>query len=185
MSSLTDIKKGLIIKYNNAPFIVMDAKFLRMQQRKPVMQTKLKNIKTAQVVEYSFKQGESVEVADVSRSKANFLYKEKEKFCFMEQENYEQYYLSQDIIGESFKFLKDSQEVNLVFYEGDVIGVELPPKVDLKVISAPPGVKGDTATGATKQITLETSAVVNAPLFVHEGDTVKINTDTGEYVERV
>jgi len=185
MSFLTDIKKGLIIKYNNAPFMVMGAKFLRMQQRKPVMQTKLKNIKTGQVVEYSFKQGENAEEADVSRHKANFLYKEKEKFCFMEQQNYEQYYLSKDIVGEGAKFLKDSQEVNLVFYEDNVLAVELPPKVNLKVISAPPGIKGDTATGGTKQITLETGATINAPLFMNEGDTVKINTNTGEYVERV
>jgi len=185
MSFLTDIKKGLIIKYNNAPFMVMDAKFLRMQQRKPVMQTKLKNIKTGQVVEYSFKQGENAVEADVSRRKANFLYKEKENFCFMEQENYEQYYLSKDIVGEGAKFLKDSQEVNLVFYEDNVLAVELPPKVNLKVISAPPGIKGDTATGGTKQITLETGATINAPLFMNEGDTVKINTNTGEYVERV
>jgi elongation factor P len=185
MSSLTDIKKGLIIKYNGDPFVVMDAKFLRMQQRKPVMQTKLKNIKTGQVVEYSFKQGENAEEADVARRKASFLYKEKENFCFMEQENYEQHYLSAEMVGDSAKFLKDSQEVNLVFYEDNIIGVELPPKVVLKVISAPPGVKGNTATGGYKSVILETGAVINAPLFLEEGALVRVNTETGEYVERV
>lgn len=185
MSSLTDIKKGLIIKYNGDPYVVMDAKFLRMQQRKPVMQTKLKNIKTGQVVEYSFKQGESAEEADVTRRKADFLYKEKENYCFMEQENYEQYYLSAEMVGEGAKFLKDGQSVNLVFYEDAVIGVELPPKVVLKVVSAPPGVKGNTATGGYKAVTLETGTVINAPLFLEEGSLVRVNTETGEYVERV
>lgn len=185
MSSLTDIKKGIVIKYNNDPFVVVDAKFLRMQQRKPVMQTKLKNVRTGQVMEYSFKQGENVELADMTRQRANFLYKEKDKFCFMEQENYEQYYLEPELVGDGAKFLKESQEVDLVVYEERVIGVQLPPKVNLKVVSAPPGIKGDTATGGVKAVTLETGAVINAPLFISEGETVKINTETGEYVERV
>jgi elongation factor P len=185
MSSLTDIKKGLIIKYNGDPFVVMDAKFLRMQQRKPVMQTKLRNIKTGQVVEYSFKQGESAEEADVTRRKASFLYKEKENFCFMESENYEQHYLNAEMVGVGAKFLKEGQEVDLIFYEENIIGVQLPPKVVLKVVSAPPGVKGNTATGGFKPVTLETGAVIDAPLFLEEGEMVRVNTETEEYVERV
>ncbi|HRY62987.1 MAG TPA: elongation factor P [Patescibacteria group bacterium] len=184
MSDLTDIKKGLLIKYNGDPYVVMEAKFLRMQQRKPVMQTKLKNIKTGKVVEYSFKQGESAEEADVTRRKANYLYEEKGRYAFMEQENYEQYEIDKEMVGEAAKFMKEAQEVDLIFYEDNIIGVELPPKVVLKVISAPPGIKGDTVSGSGKPVTLETGAVINAPLFVNEGDNLRVNTQTGEYVER-
>jgi elongation factor P len=185
MSTLTDIKKGLIIKFNKEPYMVVDAHFLRMQQRKPVMQTKLKNVKNGQVVEYSFKQGESVEEADITRRKANFLYKERENFYFMEQESYEQVCLDKILVGESSNFLKETQEVDLVFYEESIIGVRLPPKVVLKIVATPPGVKGNTATGGSKQATLETGAVVNVPLFISEGEMIRVNTETGEYVERV
>ena len=184
MSELTDIKKGLLIKYNGDPYVVMEAKFLRMQQRKPVMQTKLKNIKPGKVVEYSFKQGERAEPADITRRKANYLYQEKNRFCFMEQENYEQYEIEKELVGEAAKFLKESQELDLIFYEDNIIGVQLPPKVVLKVISAPPGIKGDTVSGSGKPVTLETGAIINAPLFINEGDSVRGNTETGEYVER-
>lgn len=185
MSNLTEIKKGTIIKFNKEPFLVQEAKFLRMQQRKPVMQTKMKNIKTGQIVEYSFKQGESVEEADMSRKKANFLYKEKDKYYFMDTAEYEQICLGEDLVGEVKKFLKETQEVDLVLYEDSIIGVKLPPKVDLKVTQTPPGVKGDTATGGKKAAVLETGAVVNVPLFINEGEIIRVNTDTGEYVERV
>jgi len=184
MSTLTDIKKGIILKFNNEPCVVQEAKFLRMQQRKPVMQTKMKNIKTGQVIEYSFKQGEPVELADMSRRKANFLYKEKDKYCFMDAD-YEQIYLAEDLIGAAKKFLKETQEMDLILYEDSIIGVKLPPKVDLKIIQAPPGVKGDTATGGKKAAVLETGATINVPLFINEGEIIRVNTETEEYVERI
>lgn len=184
MSTLTDIKKGIVLKFNNEPYLVQEAKFLRMQQRKPVMQTKMKNIKTGTVVEYSFKQGENVELADMSRKKANFLYKEKDKYVFMDTD-YEQIYLSKDLIGEAVKLLKETQEVDLILYEDSIIGIKLPPKVDLKVMQAPPGVKGDTATGGKKPATIETGVIINVPLFINEGEVIRVNTESGEYVERV
>lgn len=184
MSTLTDIKKGVILKFNGEPCLVQEANFLRMQQRKPVMQTKMKNIKTGQVVEYSFKQGESAELADMSRKKASFLYKEKDSYVFMDAD-YEQISLAEDLIGDSVKFLKETQEVDLILYEDSIIGVKLPPKVELKVVQAPPGVKGDTATGGKKPVTLETGAVINVPLFINEAEVIRVNTETGEYVERV
>jgi len=184
MSTLTDIKKGMILKFNSEPFLVQEAKFLRMQQRKPVMQTKMKNIKTGQVVEYSFKQGENIEEADISRKKADFLYKEKDKYVFMDAD-YEQIALNQDLVGEAEQFLKETQVVDLILYEDSIIGVKLPPKVDLKVVHTPPGIKGDTATGGKKSATLETGVIINVPLFIDEGEVIRVNTDTGEYVERV
>ncbi len=185
MSSLTEIKKGLIIKYNNAPCQVVEAKFLRMQQRKPVMQVKMRNIKTGQVVEGSIKPGEKIEVADVVRKRANFLYKEGSKYYFMDQEEYEQYPLAKEMLSDEAKFLKESQGVDLIFYEDSIIGLELPPKVDLKVVSAPEGVKGDSAGSVTKTATIETGYELNVPMFIKEGDVIRVNTETGEYVERV
>ena len=184
MLDYNQLRSGVVFIYNGQPYEVLEYEFLRMQQRKPVMQTKLKNIKTGKVVEYSFKQGERAEPADITRRKANYLYQEKNRFCFMEQENYEQYEIEKELVGEAAKFLKESQELDLIFYEDNIIGVQLPPKVVLKVISAPPGIKGDTVSGSGKPVTLETGAIINAPLFINEGDSVRVNTETGEYVER-
>lgn len=185
MSSLTEIKRGCLVKYNDKPHLVVDAKFLRMQQRKPVMQTKLKNLLTGQTVEYNFKQGENIEHVEVSRVKTSYLYQEKDNYVFMDQTNYEQYELSPAVVGDKANYLKDSLEVTLIFYEGQVIDLQLPPKVELKVTEAPPGVKGNTAQGGSKPITLETGLVINAPLFINEGDIIRINTETNEYVERI
>ncbi len=184
MSTLTEIKKGLVIKYNNAPHLIVDAQFLRMQQRKPVVRTKMKNVKTGQTVEYSFKQGEKVEFADIGRKKATYLYSEGDNLWFMDSESYDQVAVNKDVLGEGAKFLKESQEVDLIIFEENIIGVELPPKVVLKVIAAPLGVKGDTATNASKPVTLETNATMNVPLFINEGDLIRVNTETGAYVER-
>lgn len=184
MSTLTEIKKGQVIKYNNAPHLIVAAQFLRMQQRKPVVRTKMKNVKTGQTVEYSFKQGEKIEYADIGRQKATYLYREGENLWFMDSENYDQVAVNKNIVGEAAKFLKESQAVDLTIFEESIIGVELPPKVVLKVASAPEGVKGDTATNAFKPATLETGVVINVPLFINEGDSIRVNTESGEYVER-
>ena len=185
MSSLTEIKKGLVIKFNDEPHQVLEAKFLRMQQRKPVMQTKLRNIKTNKVVEYSFKPGESVEEADITRHKSSYLYHDQNFYYFMDDENYEQIEMDRKLVGGAADFLKESAPVDLVFFEDKIIGIELPPKAVLKVASAPLGIKGDSVSNATKPATLETGAVISVPLFVNEGDMVRVNTATGEYVERV
>jgi elongation factor P len=185
MSSLTEIKRGCLLKYNDKPHLVVDARFLRMQQRKPVMQTKLKNLITGQTVEYNFKQGEKIEHVEVAHVKVSYLYKEKDKYFFMDQGNYEQYELDTSIVGDKANYFKDSLEVDLVFYEGAVIDLQLPPKVELRVTQAPPGVKGDTAQGGFKPITLETGLVINAPLFINEGDLIRVNTETNDYVERI
>lgn len=184
MSALTDIKKGIVIKYNSAPFVVMEANFCRMQQRKPVMQTKLKNIKTGQVVEYSFKQGEKVEMADITRRKVNYLYREGHKYFFMSEDDFDQFFIEKENLESKENFLTDSLAVNILYFEEEMIGVELPPKVDLKVIETPEGVKGNSAGNVTKTAELETGYKLSVPMFVNEGDVIRVNTETGEYVER-
>lgn len=186
LSSLNDIKKGIVLNYQGEPCIIMEASFMRMQQRKPVMQTKMRSLRTGKVTEYSFKPGETVEEADITRKKASFLYAQDAQYYFMDQESYDQFFVNAAEVGEGKVFLKEGQEVEILFFDDAPIAVQLPKKLDLKVTEAGSAVKGDTASGnVTKEITLETGAVIKAPLFVKEGDMIRINTDTGEYTERV
>lgn len=186
LSSLNSIKVGMILHYNGEPYQVQTANFVRMQQRKPVMQTKLRHLITGRTLEYSFKPGEKVEEADLEKRKANFLYTDDTTAYFMDQENYEQFGVALSVVGPGVKLLKDGTQVTTLIFNDAPISVEVPPKVDLKVTQADPAVKGDSAQGrVTKIITLETGATLSAPLFVKEGDIIRINTETGEYVERV
>lgn len=186
LSSLNDIKKGMVIVYEGEPCLIMEASFVRMQQRKPVMQTKMRTLRNNKVIEYSFKPGESVEEADIERKKASYLYTEAEQYYFMDAESYDQFFVNASEIGEGKKFLKEGQEVEILLFDESPIAVQLPKKIDLKVTEAGSAVKGDTASGnVTKEVTLETGATIRVPLFVKEGDIIRINTDTGEYTERV
>ncbi len=186
MGTLNDIKKGLVVTINGEPYLVLEAKFLRMQQRKPVMQTKLKNLITGKVLENNFKPGDRIAEADIGKRKVNYLYRDSQGYHFMDNESYEQFSITAETISGQGQFLKEGLTVDAVYFNNQPISIQLPPKVELKVASAPPGVRGDTAQGkATKTITLETGTTINAPLFVKEGDIIRLNTETGEYVERV
>ncbi len=162
----SDLKKGTVIVWNNQPHVIMTSQFVRMQQRKPVMQVKMRNLLTGKVVEYSFKSGERVEQADVTKRKSQFLYKDQAGTHFMDQESFETVDLPKDLTAAIEGYLKDGMEVNLIYFEDKPIDVDMPVKIDLKVTSTPPGIKGDTATGGTKPATLETGYVVNVPLFI-------------------
>lgn len=186
LPTLNSIKVGLTILFHNEPYIVQTANFVRMQQRKPVMQTKLKHLITGRVVEYSFKAGESVETADLERIKANFLYTDAEGAHFMENKNYEQYTFTAEQLGTQMQFLKDGMEVDILLFNEAAITVALPPKIDLKITSAPEGARGDSTQGRVmKDATLENGLMVRVPIFVKEGDVIRVSTETGEYTERV
>lgn len=186
ISTLNDIKRGLIINYQNEPWQVMEAHFMRTSQRKPVMQTKLKSLLTEKTLEVSFKPSDKVETADITKKQAQFLYADQENAHFMDQESYEQFAIKSNVIEKKLTFLKEGESIEALFWQNQPLTINLPKKVDLKVIAAPPGIKGDSAQGrVTKQITLENQLTINAPLFIKEGDIVRINTETGEYVERV
>ncbi len=184
ISTLNDIKKGVTLIWNNEPHVVLEANFVRMQQRKPVMQTKLKNLISGKVVEYSFKQGERIEEADLNKGKANYLYKDENLAYFMNNDTYEQFDIPLDQLGAKINFLKEGTDCEVLYFDNKPINVEIPIKIKLKVTSAPPGVKGDSSSNVTKQVELETGAVINAPLFVKEGEELIVNTETGEYVGR-
>lgn len=186
LSSLNDLKPGVTIVYNNEPHVILKSQFVRMQQRKPVMQTKMRNLISNKIFEYSFKPGEKVEEAEIVRKKVNYLYKAGNEFFFMDNKDYEQVSLPTVQVGEKEKFMKEGLEVAIISFDGRAINLELPPKVDLKVVSTIEGVKGDTAQGRVlKQAELENGTSIGVPLFIKEGETIRINTDTGEYVERV
>ena len=178
------LKKGAVILFNNQPHEIMWSQFVRMQQRKPVMQMKMRNLITGKVVEYSAKSGERIEGADITKQKAQFLYADPSGAHFMNNETYETVDIPRDLSEDKLGYLKEGMDVNLVYFDDKPISIDLPIKVDLKVVSTPPGTRGDTATGGTKQAILETKLVVNVPLFIKEGELVRVNTETGEYVER-
>ena len=185
MLSFSDIKLGTIITHAYQPYLVVQAQHLKMGRGGANLKTKLKNLITGQNLEITFSGGDKIEEANLERSKANFLYSENETYHFMNNESYEQFQLNQEVIGVQAGFLKEGLTVDVLIYKNKPVSVKLPVKVDLKVLECPPGVKGDTAGAATKLVTLETNKEVKAPLFINQGDLIKINTETGEYVERV
>ena len=174
-----------IITLQGELFEVLESHVFRMQQRKPVNQTKLRNLITGKVTERSFHQQEKVEEAEINSRKVKYLYNNRGEWWFCEENNpSKRFSLDEKIVGQSGRFLKTNSVVELMTFENKIIGLRLPPKVELKVVSAPPAVKGNTAQGATKDIELENGMVVATPLFVNEGDTVVVSTQTGEYVSR-
>lgn len=183
---MNDLKLGSVINLEGEPYVVQYTQHVQMGRGGAILRTKLKNLVSGNVLEKTFKGGDRIDEADLSRGKANFLYRDGDEFFFMDNTSFEQFSLPKDQIGEISKFVKEGQDVDVMNFDEKPVSVSLPPKVELKVTSAPPGVKGDTAQGrVTKKITLETGYVVDVPLFVKEGDTVRVNTETGAYVERV
>lgn len=182
--SLTDLRVGMVINHNGAPYQIIFNSFMRTAQRKPVMRTKLRNLMNGSVMEKTFIAGEAFDIADIARKTCQFLYQDGSMAHFMDMENYEQFTFSLEALGDMIHYLKDGEEVISVIYEGHPITIQLPPKVVLKVMETSPGIKGDRAQSGTKPAKVETGLTVNVPLFINEGDSIRINTETGEYVER-
>lgn len=183
---MNDLKLGLIISFEKEPHEVQYCQHVQMGRGGAILRTKLKNLLTGNVLEKTFKSGDKIAEAELVKSRASFLYRENDHFYFMDTTTFEQFSLVQNQIGQMSPFLKEGDEVEIMNFESKPVTVTLPPKVVLKVITAPPGVRGNTAQGnITKKVTLENGYEVAVPLFVKEGDLIKINTQTGEYVERV
>lgn len=186
MLNYNELKKGTLFVLDGQPCEILDYEFLRMQQRKPVAKTKIKNLVTGKIVERNFHSSETFEEAEIERTIVKYIYSAKGQFWFHKKDNPSaRFAINADIIGTPAQFLKPGAEV-IAFKFGDlIIKVDIPIKVDLKVTEAPPGIKGDTAQGGNKAVTLETGAMVNVPLFVNTGDIIRVNSETGQYVERV
>jgi len=186
MITHTDLRKGVQIVIDNEPYEILESSPMKKAQRRVVIQTKIKNLLTGNVLVRNFHQGETFEEAGIEKKEAKFLYCHKDKYFFSEKDNpSKRFDLGQELIGEAARFLKPEQMVEEIQFQGKTINISLPIKVQLKVTEAPPGIKGDRAQGGTKTVTLESGAKINVPLFVEQGDVIELNTETGEYTRRV
>jgi len=186
MLNYNELTSGTCVVLEGDPYIVLASHVFRKQQRKPVNQTKLRNLITGKVTERSFHQSEMIQEANIQEESFTFIYSRNSESWFNKEGAPKQRIsLPDDVIGDQKQFLKEGMAVSAMIFDEKIIGIKLPIKVELSVTEAPPSIKGDTAQGGTKQVTLETGAVVAAPLFVNTGDVIRINTTTGEYTERV
>ena len=182
----TDLTKGVLFIMDGAPYEVLETHFLRMQQRKAVVQTKIRNLITGKILDRNFQASDFFEEAEIERKSAMFIYESKGEYWFHEEGNpRNRFSLDAELLGDQGRFLKPNTKVMTMVFENKVIKVDIPIKMEFKVIEAPPAIRGNTAQGGTKQVTIEGGAKVNVPLFINEGETIRINTQTGEYVERV
>lgn len=186
MISHNELKKGTDFILDGQPYEVLESFPVKMQQRRAVIQTRIKNLITGAVIEKNFHQGDMFEEADLEKKEIKFLYNHRDKYVFCESKNPgKRFELAKEQIGELSKYLKSNEILDGLEFDGKIINVSLPIKVRLKVVSAPPGVVGDRAQGGTKIVKLETGAEINAPLFIKEGDIIEINTQTNQYSKRV
>ena len=185
MYSTADFRKGLKIELEGKPFIMVDFLHVKPGKGGAFVRTRLKNMETGQVLERTFRSGEKVDRPDLVERDMQYLYQDAEGYCFMDNNNYEQIFIDDEHLGDSKNFLKENVDVKVLLFNNKPIGIDLPIFVELSIAQTDPGLRGDTATGSTKPATLETGYVIQVPLFINEGDRVKIDTRTGEYVERV
>ena len=181
-----ELRKGMAIELDGEPYMVVDYERNKMQQRAPTMRIRFRGIRSGRVMDRSFS-GYDVKLtpADVERRSAQYIYDEHDLCYFMDTETSDQFPMSRGDIANELNYLKEGTTVDLVFYEDNPIAIDIPITVDLEVVDSPPGLRGDTATGATKPATLETGLLIQVPLFVNEGETVKVDTRSGSYLSRV
>ncbi len=180
-----DIRKGVKLMFEGTPYVVVEAQFVKPGKGAAFTRTKMKNILTGGVVERNFRGNEDLSPANVEDREMTFLYKEGDAFVFMDKDSYEQIHVSEDIVDDAWQWMKDNLDCQVMIYNGRPIGVTPPNFVELKIVESEPGVRGDTATNVTKPAKLETGATVGVPLFVNEGETIRIDTRNGSYMERV
>jgi elongation factor P len=185
MYGITDLKNGTNITYGGEPHVVLEYQHIKMGRGGAILKAKLKNLITGSSFETTFKGGEKIEPASLERRPVQFTYADDAGYNFMDMTSYDQFVLSKQDLGNNLNYLKEGNEVDVQFFKGKPINIQLPIKMDFEVIQAEKGIRGDTATAATKPVTIETGLVVLVPLFINEGDKIKIDTRTGTYVERV
>lgn len=186
MLSHTELKKGVKFILDGNPYEVLESSFVFKGRGSSILQAKIKNLITGNVISKAFHPGEAFEEAEISKIKAKFLYQYRDRFFFCEEQNpAKRFDLTEEQIGPPAKFLKPNQIMDGIVFERRIINISLPIKINLKVIEAPPGIKGGRSQPGTKIVTLETEAKINAPLFIEAGDIIEINTETGEYVRRI
>lgn len=185
MADTSDFRNGLIIRFKNDLYTIIEFQHVKPGKGGAFVRTTLKNLRTGKVLDNTFRSGESVDAVRVERRKYQYLYRDADFLVCMDQGTYEQINVPVEKIGDGIDFLKESEEVEILFDKDDIISVDIPIFINLAVTSTEPGFKGDTATGALKPATLETGATINVPLFINEGDVLRVDTRSGSYVERV
>jgi elongation factor P len=185
MISTSDLRKGVAIELDGELWQILDYHHIKMGRGSAQVRIKLRNIKRGQTVERSFQAGEKWPRAQMDHRQIQFLYKDGSDYYFMETESYEQFSLTAEQLDDAVTYLKESMLLDRTSYEGETIGVELPVTVDLKVIETEPGFAGDTQSGARKPATMETGLTIQVPIFVNEGDLIRVDTRTGEYQTRL
>ncbi|MDD5342773.1 MAG: elongation factor P [Patescibacteria group bacterium] len=186
MLEMNDLKIGTIFKYRQAPHTVLKADHVQMGRGSAVLRTKIRNLITGQVFDVTFKAGDRIEGADLDRRGASYLYRDEEGLHFMDSQSYEQFVLPEAVVGDKIKYLCENTDIDVYHFEQKPVTVQIPIKVELTVVETAPGVRGDTAQGSvSKQAKLNSGATVNVPLFVKQGDVIRVNTETGQYIERV
>lgn len=182
---VSELGKGMTIEFEGELYSVEEYAHVKKAQGRPVAQTKLRHLKTGRVFTKNFMDGDPVKRASLSSRPLQYLYNSADRFYFMDQESFEQFALTGEQLGDTVRFFKENLELVGLFYQGEMVRVELPITVELKVVRTEPGVRGDTATGGEKPAILETGLEIKVPLFVKEGDTVKVDTRSGEYIARI
>lgn len=178
-------RKGLKIEINGEPFVIVDFQHVKPGKGGAFVRTRLKSLITGNGNDMTFRSGDKVDKPDIEEKEMQFLYESGGEYHFMDTQSYEQLFLTVEQLGESKDFLKENIVIKAIFHNGRPIGVETPMFVELKILKSDPGIKGDTATGATKPATLESGAIIQVPLFVEEGDVIRLDTRTREYLTRV
>ncbi|MBW2295727.1 MAG: elongation factor P [Deltaproteobacteria bacterium] len=181
----SDFRNGLKIDLDGSPYVITYFQHVKPGKGGAFVRTKVKNLLNGKSVDKTFRSGEKLKEADVEERTMQYLYKDGEDRIFMDSKNFDQIPITDDVIGDNAKFLLENAEVDVLFWKGNPVNIELPSFVEVVITQSDPGVKGDTSSGATKPATLETGAVIQVPLFLKEGEKVRVDTRTGEYCERV
>jgi len=184
MYTTTDFRNGLKIEFEGDPYVIVYFQHVKPGKGGAFVRTKLKNLKTGSVLEHTFRSGDKVSKPDLDERGMQFLYREGNAFHFMDTGSYEQIYLDEDHMGDAANYMIENLAVKILFFRGEPIGIDLPIFIALAIAETEPGVRGDTVSGATKQAKLQSGAIVQVPLFLNEGDRVKVDTRTGTYIER-
>lgn len=184
--SYSEIKPGKVIIFNDEPWLVLSYHVFRKQMRKPVNNTKIKNLKNGRVIDQTFHAKETIEEADLEKKNVVFIFQKGDEFWFHTAgDKSDRFPLSSDLLGDGAKYIKNNAELSALVFDEEIIGVTIPIKVELMVKEASEAVKGNTSSGATKEVTLETGATIQVPQFINQGDIIAINTETNSYTERV
>jgi elongation factor P len=185
MYSTTEFRKGVKIELDGTPFVIIDFQHVKPGKGGAFVRTKLKNLLTGRVLDQTFRSGERVKKPDMMEREMQYLYRDGDRYCLMDNETYEQIMLTGEQVGDAVLFLAENMNLKVLLFNQQPVAVDLPNFVELMVAQTEPGVRGDTATGGTKPATLESGAVIQVPLFINAGDRLRVDTRTGSYIERL